>query len=108
MLLPATNGHFHPGRQSISKGEVSYVCCGCKATKAALSVVDLWSEQMGRVAAKLLLRQIKSLGKVKPECIKLTERLIIRESTAPALGKADKRLNCKNPERLSLRVEKLI
>lgn len=72
--------------------QLSLVCfCdeyACNVMSPGLTFVDLRSEQMGRVAAKLLLRQIKSLGKVKPECIKLTERLIIRESTAPALSEA--------------------
>jgi len=67
-----------------------------------LTFVDLRSEQMGRVATKLLLRQIGSLRRAKPECIKLAERLVINNSTAPALSEADKRLNCKDPERLSL------
>jgi LacI family transcriptional regulator len=49
-----------------------------------LTFVDLRAEHVGRVAAKLLLRQIRSLGQAEPESVKLRERLVLRNSTGPA------------------------
>lgn len=76
----------------ISIPEQLSLVCFCDEYAASvmspgLTFVDLRSEQMGHVASELLLSQIKSLGKAKPECIKLAERLVIKNSTAPAFDR---------------------
>lgn len=48
-----------------------------------LTFVDVRSEEMGRVAARLLLKQIEKPEEAKPEYVKVDEKLVIRESTAP-------------------------
>ncbi len=64
--------------------QLSLICfCdeyACNVMSPGLTFVDLRSEQMGRLAAKLLLRQIRSAGEPRPEVIRLSERLVIRES----------------------------
>lgn len=47
-----------------------------------LTFVDLRSEKMGKIAAELLLEQIKHPGQVKPQTVSLEEKLVIRNSTA--------------------------
>ncbi len=64
--------------------QLSLICfCdeyACNVMSPGLTFVDLRSEQMGRLAAKLLLRQMRSAGEPRPEVIRLSERLVIRES----------------------------
>jgi LacI family transcriptional regulator len=66
--------------------QLSLICFGdeyaCNVMSPGLTFVDLQSEQMGRLAAKLLLRQIRSVDEPRREVVTLPERLIIRESTA--------------------------
>lgn len=47
-----------------------------------LSFIDLRSKDMGRIAAELLIKQIKSSDPLEPESIELPERLVVRKSTA--------------------------
>jgi LacI family transcriptional regulator len=64
--------------------QLSLICfCdeyACNVMSPGLTFVDLRSEQMGRLAAKLLLRQMRSAGEPRSEVIRLSERLVIRES----------------------------
>lgn len=48
-----------------------------------LTFIDLCSEKMGRMAAELLLDQIRNPGKIKARQIKLQEKLVVRNTTAP-------------------------
>ncbi len=63
---------------------LSLICFGDERAfdvmSPGLTFVDLRSEQMGRLAAKLLLRQIRSPGEARGEVVRLSERLVIRES----------------------------
>jgi LacI family transcriptional regulator len=67
--------------------QLSLICFGdeyaCNVMSPGLTFVDLRSEQMGRLAAKLLLRQMRSVGGPRREVVRLSERLVIRESAAP-------------------------
>lgn len=67
--------------------QLSLICfCdeyACDVMSPGLTFVDLRSEQMGRLAAKLLLRQMRSVGEPRREVVRLSERLVIRESAAP-------------------------
>ena len=68
-----------PGRLS--------VLCFCDQQAAAamsplLSFIDLRSSDMGKIAAELLLKHIKTSSGAEPATIKLTEQLVIRSSTA--------------------------
>jgi len=47
-----------------------------------LTFIDLRSREMGKIAAELLLEQIESHSKAEPQFIKVTEHLIVRNSTA--------------------------
>jgi LacI family transcriptional regulator len=64
--------------------QLSLICFGDERAfdvmSPGLTFVDLRSEQMGRLAAKLLLRQIRSPGEARGEVVRLSERLVIRES----------------------------
>jgi LacI family transcriptional regulator len=51
-----------------------------------LTFIDLSSVKMGRIAAELLLDQIKNPTHVKPQRVVLQEKLIIRNTTAPPLA----------------------
>jgi len=68
-----------PGRLS--------VLCFCDRQAAAamsplLSFIDLRSSDMGKIAAELLLKNIKKSGNAEPATIKLAEQLVICSSTA--------------------------
>ncbi|MBN1766309.1 MAG: LacI family DNA-binding transcriptional regulator [Sedimentisphaerales bacterium] len=47
-----------------------------------LTFIDLRSQEMGKVAAELLLKRMTD-KKYRPKTVKVDERLVIRESTAP-------------------------
>jgi DNA-binding LacI/PurR family transcriptional regulator len=49
----------------------------------SITAVDLPSNVMGQVAAELLLRQMNPDGNDVSRCVKVEERLVVRESTAP-------------------------
>ncbi len=67
-------------------GRLSLLCfCDQQAAAAMspqLSFIDLRSSDMGKIAAQLLLKNIKDYGNVEPAAIKLPEQLVIRGSTA--------------------------
>jgi LacI family transcriptional regulator len=64
--------------------QLSLICFGDEyafnVMSPGLTFVDLRSEQLGRLAAKLLLRQMRSTGEASPEVVRLSERLVIRGS----------------------------
>ena len=68
-------------------GRLSVLCfCDRQAAEAMsplLSFIDLRSNDMGKIAAELLLKHIKISSSAKPTTIKLAEELVIRSSTAP-------------------------
>lgn len=68
------------------------IMCFCdeyanKVMSPGMTFMDLGSEKMGKVAAELLLEQMKDTGNTKPEKVTLQEKLVIRNSTAPPNGK---------------------
>jgi LacI family transcriptional regulator len=67
-------------------GRLSVLCfCDQQAAAAmspSLGFIDLRSSEMGRIAAELLLKNIKKTDNGEPATIKLTEQLVIRSSTA--------------------------
>jgi len=68
--------------------QVSLMCFNddylCKIVTPSLTSIGISLKQIGRIAAERLLKHIES-PKDNPECIKLTQDLIIRNSTAPPL-----------------------
>ena len=68
--------------------QVSMVCFNdeylCSIVTPPLTTVAVPSEQMGQVAANMLLKRLKSPADFHPECVKLQQSLIVRASTAPA------------------------
>lgn len=71
--------------------QVSLVCFNdeylCDIVTPPLTTVAVPSRQMGRLAARMLLKQLESPEDYLPECIKLSQDLVIRSSTAPPLKK---------------------
>lgn len=71
--------------------QVSLVCFNdeylCDIVTPPLTTVAVPSRQMGRLAARMLLKQLESPEDYLPECIKLSQDLVIRYSTAPPLKK---------------------
>ena len=49
-----------------------------------LTTVALPTEEMGRMAAEMVLEQIETNGEAAPRRVVLKETLIVRKSTAPA------------------------
>ncbi|MFA5293612.1 MAG: LacI family DNA-binding transcriptional regulator [Phycisphaerae bacterium] len=71
--------------------QVSLICFNdeylCDVVTPALTTIGVPLRQIGRIAAQTLLKQIESPEDYSPECIKLSQDLIIRASTAPPLKK---------------------
>jgi LacI family transcriptional regulator len=71
--------------------QVSLMCFNdeylCNIVTPPLTTIGVPSREMGRMAAEILLRQIQSAGDFEPECVKLSQDLIVRASTAPPLNK---------------------
>lgn len=62
------------------------VMCFCdehanKVMSPGMTFIDLGSEKMGRLAAELLLEQIRNPGETKPQKVTVKEELVIRNST---------------------------
>jgi LacI family transcriptional regulator len=62
------------------------IMCFCdeyanKVMSPGMTFMDLGSEQMGKLAAELLLKQIQNQGETKPEKMIVKEKLVIRNST---------------------------
>lgn len=71
--------------------QVSLICFNdeylCDVVTPALTTIGVPLRQIGRIAAQTLLKQLESPEDYSPECIKLSQDLIIRASTAPPLKK---------------------
>ncbi len=72
--------------------QVSLICFNdeylCSIVTPPLTTVAVPSRQMGRMAAKLLLDHLQSPSSYSPECVKLSQDLIVRSSTVVPLAKA--------------------
>ncbi len=66
--------------------QLSIICfCdqhACDIMSPSMTFIDLMSEEMGKVAAELLIKQLKNPERIVPETIKLPERLVIRNTTS--------------------------
>lgn len=72
----------------ISIPEKLSIMCFCdeyanKVMSPGMTFMDLGSEKMGKVAAELLLNQMQGPEKIKSKTVKLQEKLVIRNTTAP-------------------------
>lgn len=71
--------------------QVSLICFNdeylCNIVTPPLTTVGVPSRQMGRVAAKMLLKHLQSPADYHPECVKLSHDLTVRSSTAAPLKK---------------------
>jgi len=71
--------------------QVSLMCFNdeyiCDIVTPPLTCVGVPSRQMGRIAARMLLTWLESPEDYVPECVKLSQELTIRSSTAPPLKK---------------------
>jgi LacI family transcriptional regulator len=56
----------------------------CDIMSPNMTFIDLMSKEMGQAAARLLIKQLNQVEKIKPEIIKLPEQLIIRNTTSVA------------------------
>ncbi|MGA2916267.1 MAG: LacI family DNA-binding transcriptional regulator [Sedimentisphaerales bacterium] len=67
--------------------QVSLMCFNdeylCSIVTPSLTSIGMSLKQIGRIAAEKLLRHIESPRDNHPECIKLSQDLIIRDSTSP-------------------------
>ncbi|HBG27994.1 MAG: hypothetical protein A2Y10_17355 [Planctomycetes bacterium GWF2_41_51] len=68
--------------------QLSIICfCdqhACDIMSPSMSFIDLMSAEMGQAAAELLIKQLKNSERIIPETIKLSERLIVRNTTSKA------------------------
>jgi len=53
-----------------------------------LTTVAVPSRQMGQIAANLLLKHLRSPSEYRPECVKLSQNLIVRSSTTALVNKS--------------------
>jgi LacI family transcriptional regulator len=60
----------------------------CSIVSPPLTTIAVPSRQMGRLAAMLLLRHLQSPANYHPECVKLSQDLIMRASTAALANKS--------------------
>jgi LacI family transcriptional regulator len=71
--------------------QVSLICFNdeymCNIVTPPLTTVCVSSRQMGRVAATMLLEHLQAPSDYCPECVKLSQDLIVRSSTAGPLKK---------------------
>jgi LacI family transcriptional regulator len=76
----------------ISVPEQLSLLCFCdeyanQVMSPGLTFIDLCSEKMGKIAAELLLDQIRNPNKIKSRHIVLSEKLVVRNTTAPLARK---------------------
>ncbi|QQE11510.1 LacI family DNA-binding transcriptional regulator [Planctomycetota bacterium] len=68
--------------------DISLICFNdlfpCEDMVPSLTAMSLPSNQMGVKAAEIILKQLRNPDTAEPQQIILSERLVIRESTAPA------------------------
>jgi DNA-binding LacI/PurR family transcriptional regulator len=71
--------------------QVSLMCFNdeylCDIVTPSLTTIGVSLGQIGRIAAEKLLKHLGSSEDYEPECIKLSQDLIIRDSTSPPLKK---------------------
>jgi LacI family transcriptional regulator len=72
--------------------QVSLMCFNdeylCSIVAPPLTTIAVPSKQMGRLAADMLLKHLQSPNEYRPECIKLSQDLIVRSSTAAFVNKS--------------------
>lgn len=77
--------------------QVSLVCFNdeylCSIVTPPLTTVAVPSRQMGQIAANMLLTHLKQPAEYKPECVKLSQSLVVRSSTAAPLNKTMENLS---------------
>jgi LacI family transcriptional regulator len=72
----------------ISVPEQLSLLCFCdeyanQVMSPGLTFIDLCSEKMGKISAELLLDQIRNPNKIKSRHVVLSEKLVVRNTTAP-------------------------
>jgi LacI family transcriptional regulator len=69
--------------------QVSLICFNdeylCSIVSPPLTTVAVPSRQMGQIAANMLLKCLQSPADCHPECVKLSQNLVVRASTAIAV-----------------------
>jgi LacI family transcriptional regulator len=72
--------------------QVSLICFNdeylCSSVSPPLTTVAVPSRQMGQIAANLLLKRLRSPSEYRPECVKLSQNLIVRSSTTALIDKS--------------------
>jgi LacI family transcriptional regulator len=72
--------------------QVSLICFNdvylCHIVTPPLTTIAASSKQMGRLAADMLLKHLQSPDEYRPACIKLSQDLIVRSSTAAFVNKS--------------------
>jgi LacI family transcriptional regulator len=72
--------------------EVSLICFNdeylCSIVSPPLTTVAVPSRQMGQIAANLLLKHLQSPSEYRPECVKLSQNLVVRSSTMALVNKS--------------------
>jgi LacI family transcriptional regulator len=72
--------------------QVSLICFNdeylCSIVTPPLTTVAVPSKQMGRTAAKMLLERMQSPENYQPKCVKLSQDLIVRSSTAGPMDRS--------------------
>jgi LacI family transcriptional regulator len=72
--------------------QVSLICFNdeylCSIVTPPLTTIAVPSRQMGQIAATILLKHLQSPADYHPECVKLSQNLVVRSSTAAPLNKS--------------------
>ena len=72
--------------------QVSLICFNdeylCSIVSPPLTTVAVPSRQMGQIAANLLLKHLQSPSEYRPECVKLSQNLVVRSSTTALVNKS--------------------
>jgi LacI family transcriptional regulator len=72
--------------------QVSLICFNdeylCSIVTPPLTTVAAPSRQIGQIAANLLLKRLQSPSEYRPECVKLSQNLIVRSSTSALVNKS--------------------
>jgi DNA-binding LacI/PurR family transcriptional regulator len=72
--------------------QVSLICFNdeylCSIVSPPLTTVAVPSRQMGQIAANLLLKHLQSPSEYRPECVKLSQDLVVRSSTMALVNKS--------------------
>jgi LacI family transcriptional regulator len=72
--------------------QVSLICFNdeylCRMVAPPLTTIAVPSRQMGRLAANMLLKHLQSPAHYNPECVKLSQDLVVRSSTTAFVNKS--------------------